>query len=125
MRQHGHTFGRAIVLDAATHIHPGLLSHLTVSLGHANARDPHTMDVHRLHIHLKGWGCARSHQARQPHQQRMIGMQPRDLPIILDAQPQFPALAVGQTNQRFDQVGIRQPLSVAFEFDGEGFPRRQ
>ena len=77
-----------------------------MSLGHTNACNPHTINIYRLHIHLKRWRRARSYQTRQSWQQGMVGVQAGGLTTVLNSQPQLTALGVGQTNQRLNQVAV-------------------
>ena len=121
MRQHGHTLGRAVVLDAAAHIHARLRGHLALSFGHGDFGHGHTVHLQGLYPHLQSGRGARRHHARQTSQRQVVGMQARGLPIVLHPEPQLATLSVGQAHQGLDQLSIRQALAVAFEFDGEGF----
>ena len=49
----------------------------------------------------------------------MLDMQASGRAVILHAQPQLPALGVGQADEGLHQVAIGQARAVALELDGE------
>jgi len=51
----------------------------------------------------------------------MLDMQACRRAIVLDTQPQLAAICVGEADNGFNQVTVRQARAVALEFDGEGF----
>ena len=124
MRQHGRAFGRAIVLDAAAQIHPALRGHLALGLGHADACHSHTTHLHRCHADVDRWRRARRHHAGQACQQAVVRVQTRGRAVVFHSQPQLSAFGISQTHHSLHQFGVGQALAVAFEFDGEGFRRR-
>ena len=124
VRQHGRTFGCAIVLDAPSQIHPALRGHLALRLGYLDASHSHTAHLHGQHADVDRRRGARRHHACQTRQHAVVWVQAGGRAIVLHAQPKLAAFGIGQAHHGLHQFRVGQAFAVAFEFDGEGFDLR-